>query len=120
MFGPAARSSPSARATIFGRLDSIDGGLDLGVEFLHAETGAVEVKCPDLPNHRVRKGALIALDRNFGAGQQVKAHGETRHNGGKVLGLENRRRTAAECKCETGIRSGSAPANRLGEINTLN
>ena len=59
------------------RLDAVDRGLDPGVEFLHAEAGAVEAERPDLPDHRIGKRARVALDRDLGVGQELKASPET-------------------------------------------
>jgi hypothetical protein len=52
----------------FLRLDPVDGGLHFRVEFLHAETGAVEAQRPDLLDHRIGERARIALDRDLGVG----------------------------------------------------
>ena len=80
----------------FGRLDPVDGGLDFRVEFLHAETGAVEAERPDLPDHLIGERTRIALDRDLGIGFELEALAQARHHGGKVPGLEHRWRPAAE------------------------
>ena len=114
MFGtPPARSPQNRALDHFRRLDPVDGGLHLRIEFLHAETGAVEAERADLLDHLIGERTRIALDRYLGIGCRTRKRSRrraitaARSPGSSTVGVP-----PPKCRCETGIRAGSAPAIR--------